>query len=118
MRDETREETDDSPVGELPRLVIDLTGKLACRSEHQRNRVLLAATIRPARLTDIAVTWTTFVDLMEDRNEEGSSLARACLSAGHQVPLGEDDGNRVLLYWRGARVAAELNVITNDLAEL
>lgn len=40
--------------------------------------------------------------------EEGSRLARAGLSAGHEVPLLEDDGDGVLLDRSGALVAGQL----------
>ena len=37
--------------------------------------------------------------LVEDREEEGGSLPRPSLSAGHEVTAGHDDGEAVLLHW-------------------
>lgn len=54
---------------------------------------------------DIVVGYRLLADLLvEDRYEEGSGFARAGLSAGHQITLGQNNGYRILLHGRGIRV--------------
>lgn len=54
-------------------------------------------------------TWTTLLEYeVQNGNEKGSSLSRAGLSTGHEVPLGENDGQGMLLHWGGLGVMCQL----------
>ena len=52
--------------------------------------------------------WPILADHGEDGQEEGSCLPRPGLGTGHEVSLGHDDGQSILLDWSGPGVLGEL----------
>ena len=85
-----------------------LSGQLSGRSQDQSKWTLLPSAI------SIATWWGTFGSVLEDPvkdwDQEGGGLAGASLGAGHEVPLGQDDGDAVLLHRGGAGVVGQLNI--------
>lgn len=55
--------------------------------------------------------------LGQDRKQETSSLARACLCASHEITSTHDDGNGILLYRGRSGVVCELNVAEKMIVE-
>ena len=105
---------DPGAVAELARLLVDLAGELAGGGEHQGQRVLLPAAPVVVAAAGLLSGRSLLADPVQDRDEEGGSLAGAGLGAGHQVPLGEDHGDGVLLHRRRLVVLGEVNVGFHD----
>ena len=106
--------TDARPIGELARLLVDLERELAGGREHERLGQELLALVDEHVVGDVALA----EDQIEDGHEEGGRLARARLSARHQVAAVGDDRHGVLLHRRRLRVLAQLDVVGDDLVEV
>merc|ERR550532_2948513 len=103
------------PVGELTSLVIDLSGQLSGWSKHKRQGELLATAV-----SSTSSSWgrSVLVDEVQNGHQEGSSLARTSLGTAHQVSLGQDNWDRVLLDRSWRRVSCQCNVCLNYGREL
>jgi hypothetical protein len=112
-------------VRKLAGLLVDLHGQLprGCEDERQRLGSAAAAIVRaaspalPVAFPEV-VRRELAVHHRDDGKEESGSLAGAGLGAGHQVTLGHDDGDGVLLHGRRTVVTAQLDVLADDGVEV
>lgn len=95
-------------VGELAGLFPDLRSQLTGWGQDEGRRVGLAAATHTRGWRR---SWSALEEFREDGEEESTSLARASLGTGHQVAVGADNGDRVLLDWGRLSVLGEFNVL-------
>ncbi|EJK47208.1 hypothetical protein THAOC_34092 [Thalassiosira oceanica] len=99
-------------VEELLRLLLDLARELSGRREDEALRVRPP----PAR-SALRLGPTVLEHGDNDGEEEPGRLSRTSLGARHEVAVQARDGDAPLLHGRGARVAAELDVAEQILAD-
>mmetsp|Transcript_145911 Transcript_145911/g.467706 ORF Transcript_145911/g.467706 Transcript_145911/m.467706 type:complete len:467 (+) Transcript_145911:92-1492(+) len=99
--------------GELPRLEVDLGAELACRGEDDRLR-----RSRHADLHAHGARGLRGVDATEDRQQEGTRLARARLRAAHGIPPRQRHWDGMPLDRCGLRVLAPLDIVPQEVRQL
>lgn len=104
-------------ITELFGLLVDLSGELSSRGQHQTQREVLLAIRGPIGLMR-GRRQSVLVHLVQDRHQKGGRLSRARLRTRHQVPGIDYDRDRVLLHWRRLVVARQRYVVPNDLCQL
>jgi len=97
-----------SLVAELACSSVDLKGQLTggCQNEGHGVDLLSASSLRDDRV----VGWLR-EELLDDGKEEGGCLSRSSLGATHEVTVGQDDGERVLLNGRGFHEFRQLDIV-------